>query len=84
MHLIYTFIFKYVVEVLEGKGDDVIKRQNELRALVKGVIPCDILSDPILIVPGYEGPYDVIISICCLPSARQLTASKVLTKLLKN
>ena len=66
----FTPFFKYVVQDLEGKGEDeVIKRQDELRALVKGVIPCDILSDPILTVPGYEGPYDVIISICCLPSA---------------
>ena len=76
--------FKYVVQDLEGKGEDeVIKRQDELRALVKGVIPCDTLNDPILTVPGYEGPYDVIISSCCL-SEGQLAAWKILTKLLRN
>ena len=66
----FTPFFKYVVQDLEGKGEDeVIKRQDELRALVKGVIPCDILSDPILTVPGYEGPYDVITSSFCLPGS---------------
>ena len=46
-----------------GKGEDeVVKRQDDLRRLVKGVIPCDILHDPPLLVPGYEGPYDIIFS----------------------
>ena len=40
--------------------------QDHLRRLVKGVIPCDILCDPPLLVPGYEGPYDIILSSLCL------------------
>ena len=63
----FTALFKYVVQDLEGKGEDeVVKRQDDLRRLVKGVIPCDILRDPPLLVPGYEGPYDIIFSSLCL------------------
>ena len=63
----FTPLFKYVVQDLEGKGEDeVAKRQDDLRRLVKGVIPCDILCDPPLLVPGYEGPYDIIFSSLCL------------------
>ena len=66
----FTALFKYVVEDLEGKGEDeVVKRQDDLRRLVKGVIPCDILCDPPLLVPGYEGPYDIILSSLCLSAA---------------
>ena len=43
--------------------------QDHLRRLVKGVIPCDILCDPPLLVPGYEGPYDIILSSLCLSAA---------------
>ena len=57
----FTAIFNYVFEDLEGKREEeVVKRQDDLRRLVKGVIPCDILCDPPLLVPGYEGPYDII------------------------
>ena len=56
----FTAIFNYVVEDLEGKGEEVVKRQDDLKHLVKRVIPCDILCDPPLLVPGYEGPYDII------------------------
>ena len=56
----FIALFKYVVQNLEGKGEEeVVKRQDDLRRLVKGVIPCDILRDPPLLVPGYEGPYDI-------------------------
>ena len=66
----FTALFKYVVQDLEGKGDDEVqKRQDDLRRLVKGVIPCDILCDPPLLVPGYEGPYDIIFSSLCLTTA---------------
>ena len=66
----FTALFKYVVQDLEGKGEeDVLKRQDDLRHLVKGVIPCDILRDPPLLVPGYEGPYDIIFSSLCLTAA---------------
>ena len=66
----FTALFKYVVQDLEGRGEDeVVKRQDDLRHLVKGVIPCDILRDPPLLVPGYEGPYDIIFSSLCLTAA---------------
>ena len=66
----FTALFKYVVQDLEGKGEEeVVKRQNDLRHLVKGVIPCDVLCDPPLLVPGYEGPYDIILSSLCLTAA---------------
>ena len=63
----FTALFKYVVQDLEGKDEDeVLKRQDDLRRLVKGVIPCDIVCDPPLLVPGYEGPYDIIFSSFCI------------------
>ena len=66
----FTELFKYVVKHLEGKREEeVVKRQDDLRRLVKGVIPCDILRDPPLLVPGYEGPYDIIFSSLCLVCA---------------
>ena len=66
----FTALFKYVVQDLEGKGEEeVVKRQDDLRRLAKGVIPCDILRDPPLLVPGYEGPYDIIFSSLCLVCA---------------
>ena len=43
-----------------GKGKDEV-----LRRLVKRVIPCDILHDPPLLVPGYEGPHDIVFSSLC-------------------
>ena len=65
----FTALFNYVVEDLEGKGEDeVVKRQDDLRRLVKGVIPCDILCNSPFLVPGYEGPYDIIYSSLCLIS----------------
>ena len=41
---------------LEGKEDQTLKRQDELRKHVKGVMPCDACADPPLLVPGYKGP----------------------------
>ena len=66
----FTPIFKYVVQDLEGKGEDeVLKRQDDLRCLVKGVVPCNILCDPPLLAPGYEGPYDIVFSSLCVSCA---------------
>ena len=59
--------YTYLVSIwrqLENKGKDEV-----LRHLVKRVILCDILRDPPLLVPGYEGPYDIIFSSLCLISA---------------
>ncbi len=61
--------FKYVVQTLEKKGEDEVKaREAKLRSLAKAVVPCDATQDP-PIQSGYEGPYDVVMSFLCLPTA---------------
>ena len=61
--------FEYVVQELEGKGkEDAAIRQEEMRRLVKAVVPCDITKDP-PIEPTYQGPYDIIYSSLCLECA---------------
>lgn len=61
--------FKYVVQTLEGKSEqEAASRQEQLRKVVKAVVPCDISRDDV-IERGYEGPYDVIISSLCLQTA---------------
>ena len=82
----FTPFFKYVVQDLEGKGEDeVIKRQDELRKHVKGVIPCDGRSDPPLLLPGYEGPYDIILCSLSLSvaSSTEEEFNQVVRKLTK-
>ena len=64
----WTPFFKYVVQDLEGLGEEeVTKRQEDVRTLLT-VVKCDIHQDP-PIQSGYEGPYDVILSSLCLESA---------------
>ena len=58
--------FRHVVKELEGKGEEeVAKRQTLVRNLVKAVVKCDITQDP-PIEPGYEQPYDVVMSSLCI------------------
>ena len=65
----WTPFFKYVVQSLEGLGEEeVTKRQEDVRTLIKAVVKCDVHMDP-PIQSGYEGPYDVIISLLCLECA---------------
>ena len=65
----WSFYFKHVVEALEGKShQESIERQKVLRDKVKAVVACDITKDQ-FIEEGYEGPYDVVISIMCLGNA---------------
>ena len=65
----WTPFFKYVVQSLEGLGEEeVAKRQEDVRTLIKAVVKCDIHMDP-PIQSGYEGPYDVILSSLCLECA---------------
>ena len=65
----WTPYFKYVVQSLEGKSEqEATSRQEQLRKVVKAVVPCDISRD-VAIERGYEGPYDVIISSLCLQTA---------------
>ena len=61
--------FEYVVHELEGKSkEEAEMRQEELRRVVKAVIPCDITKDS-PIDPAYYGPYDVVICSLCLDAA---------------
>ena len=61
--------FEYVVQELEGKSkEEAAKREEELRQVVKAVIPCDIHKDP-PVEPAYCGPYDVVFAGYCLESA---------------
>ena len=61
--------FERVVRELEGKSkEEAAKREEELRKVVKAVIPCDIHKDP-PVEPAYHGPYDVIFTGYCLESA---------------
>ena len=55
--------FSYVVRELEGmQGDDeVAKRQQEVRKIVKAVVECDLKKDP-PIEAAYNKLYDVVVS----------------------
>ena len=70
----WSYYFKYIVHTLEGKPitnaqDDLATlREESLRKAVKAVVACDITKDP-PIAEGFEGPYDVVISILCLENA---------------
>ena len=71
----WTPFFKYVVQSLEGLGEEeVVKRQEDVRTLIKAVVKCDIHMDP-PIQSGYEGPYDVIFSSLALECASSLASS---------
>ena len=80
--------FEHVVQELEGKSkEEAAKREEELRKVVKAVIPCDIRKDP-PIEPAYHGPYDAIFTGYCLETAcnslQELSAAvSKLAKLLK-
>ena len=62
--------FDHVVQKLEGKSlDEARERETLVRKVVKNdVISCNIYS-PSIIEEGYEGPYDVVSSSCCLESS---------------
>ena len=61
--------FEHVVQELEGKSkEEAAKREEELRKVIKAIIPCDIHKDP-PVEPAYCGPYDVIFTSFCLESA---------------
>ena len=65
----WTPYIKYVVCELEHKdANEVQKRKQDMQKAIKAVVPCDIIQDP-PIAKGYEGPYDVVMSILCLESA---------------
>ena len=60
--------FRHVVKEMEGNGEEeVAKRQMLVRNLVKAVVKCDLTQRP-PIEPGYEEPYDVVMSSYCIES----------------
>ena len=65
----WSILFKFVVTKLEGKTEEeAFAREDQLRKLVKAIVPCDITQDP-PIPAGYEGPYDVVVSSLVLECA---------------
>ena len=65
----WTFAFNFVVKELEGGSEaDVEKRQDELRQVIKSVIPCDVTKKE-MIPDEHKGPYDVVFSSLVLESA---------------
>ena len=62
----WTPHIKYVICDLEGKDDSQVqKREEALHKAIKAIVPCDITQDP-PIAKGYEGPYDVVMSMQCI------------------
>ena len=58
--------FDHVVLNLEGKSNkDARAREALVRKVTKRIVSCDFTAFP-MIENGYEGPYDVIISSCCI------------------
>ena len=67
--------FDYVVQTLEGKGEkEAREREEMLRKVVKGVVHCDVLTEPPT-EKEFEGPYDVLIEGGCLNTACTSTES---------
>ena len=61
--------FEFIVKTLEGKEEcEVEKRKERLRKAIKAVVPCDITADP-PIAKGFEGPYDVLMSMLVFESS---------------
>ena len=68
--------FDHVVQTLEGRGEEEARAREALvRKVVKRVVSCDFTSFPI-IEKGSEGPYDVVISSCCIDVCRKLEQFK--------
>ena len=60
----------YIVESIEGKSaEEAVEREKQLRKVIKGVVPCDVMSDEQLIRKGYEGPYDAVYCFFVLAGA---------------
>ena len=53
--------FQFVITKLEGKEEEVLKRKQKVRKVVKAVVHCDLTQDP-PIEEGFNKLYDVVIS----------------------
>lgn len=79
----------YIVENIEGKSaEEAVEREQQLRKVIKGVVPCDVRSQDQLICKGYEGPYDVVYCFFVLAGATATveeykTAMKRVSSLIK-
>ena len=57
---------KHVVQNVEGRDEkEATEREESLRKAIKAVVACGITQDP-PIAEGYEGPYDVVMSMLCI------------------
>lgn len=57
---------KHVIQNVEGRDEkEATEREERLRKAIKAVVACDITQDP-PIAAGYEGPYDVVMSMFCI------------------
>ena len=62
----WTPYIKHATCDLEGKNENEIEtREETLRKAIKAIVPCDITQDP-PIAKGYEGPYNVVMSMLCI------------------
>jgi hypothetical protein len=62
----WTPYIKHVTCNFEGKDEtEVDTREETMRKAIKAIVPCDITKDP-PIAKGYEGPYDVVMSMLCI------------------
>ena len=62
----WSLYIKHVVQTLQGKGEhEVTEREESLRKAIKAIVPCDITQEP-PIAKGFEGPYDVVMSMLCI------------------
>ena len=53
------------LEGSSGTDEEVREREELMRRVLSGVVPCDVLSDQVM-PPGLEGPYDVVTCLSCL------------------
>ena len=78
----WTPYFQYVIQELEGRTEqEATEREEQLRKVIKAVVPCDI-SQHSVIESGYDGPYDVVLVCLCLTAACS-TRDEYRTALLK-
>ena len=65
----WTHVFKHVVVDLEGKTEEEVPKRAELvRKIIKAVVPCDVNRDP-PIPTEYVDQYDIVTDFLCLVSA---------------
>ena len=61
--------FSHVVQKLEGKAEEEVEKRQELvREVVKAVVPCNLMQDP-PIEGGYDKEYDVVLCCLCVAAA---------------